>query len=96
MITIYSIPNCPNCKHLKMLLDRKGISYGGKQFDPDNEDDMAEMSYMGIYTAQFPVVEIDGERLPAMTVCSILPRPCISGSRAAAIGTRPSSSARRR
>ena len=72
MITVYCIPNCPNCKHLKMLLDRKGIEYDGRMFDPENEDDMAEMSYMGIYTAQFPVVEIDGKRLPAMTVAGYM------------------------
>ena len=74
MITVYSIPECPNCKHLKMLLDRMKIPYDGKTFDPENDDDVAEMSYLGIYTAQFPVVEIDGERLPAMTVHEYMER----------------------
>ena len=74
MITIYSIPNCPNCKHLKMLLDRQGVEYEERRFDPENEDDMAEMSYMGIYTAQFPVVEVNGEILPAMTIPEYMKR----------------------
>ena len=68
MITVYSIPNCPNCKRLKMMLRSKGITFGGKEYDPDNDDDVAEMCVKGIYTSQFPVVFIDGERLPAMTV----------------------------
>lgn len=67
-IVIYSIPDCPNCKHLKMLLEREGISFANRTFDPESADDIAEMSYMGIYDAQFPVVYIDGRRLPAMTL----------------------------
>ena len=67
-ILVYSIPNCPNCKRLKMLLDKEGISYGYRTFDPENDDDVAEMAMMGIYNAQFPVVYLDGQRQAAMTV----------------------------
>ena len=68
MITVYSIPNCPVCRHLKMLLDRERIVYENRMFDPDNDDDVAEMAYLGVLNAQFPVVVVDGKRLPAMTL----------------------------
>ena len=69
MITVYSIPNCPNCKRLEVILRSKGIlNYEKRMFNPDNDDDVAEMSMLGIYTAQFPVVIINGERIPAMPV----------------------------
>ncbi len=74
MITVYSIPDCPNCKHLKMLLDRERIVYESRMFDPDNDDDVAEMAYLGLLNAQFPVVVIDGERLPAMTLPEYMER----------------------
>ena len=74
MITVYSIPDCPNCKHLKMLLDRERIVYESRMFDPDNDDDVAEMAYLGVLNAQFPVVVIDGERLPAMTLPEYMER----------------------
>ena len=67
-IEVASIPDCPNCKHLAMLLDRKGIAYSKRLYDPMNDDDVAEMCERGIYTAQFPVVWIDGKRLPTMTL----------------------------
>ena len=67
-VRIYSIPNCPNCKHLKMLLDRAGVQYAYRMFDPLDDNDVAEMAMMGIYNAQFPVVYLGDERLPAMTV----------------------------
>ena len=73
-ITFYSIPNCPNCKHLEMLLNRAGVSYGHRTFDPENDDDVAEMAYLGLLNAQFPVVYIDGERLPAMTLSEYMER----------------------
>ena len=74
MITVYSIPNCLNCKHLKMILDKDLFIYQYRQFDPENDDDVAEMAYLGILNAQFPVVEINGERLPAMTVADYMKR----------------------
>ena len=74
MITVYSIPNCPNCKHLKMLLDKGLYIYEHRQFNPENDDDVAEMAYLGILNSQFPVVEIDGKRLPAMTVSDYMKR----------------------
>jgi glutaredoxin len=74
MITVYSIPDCPNCKHLKMLLDRERIVYESRTFDPDNDDDVAEMAYLGVLNAQFPVVVIDGERLPALTLPEYMER----------------------
>lgn len=67
-IEVCSIPNCPNCKHLKMLMKSKGIPFKETAYDPDNDDDVAEMSFRGIYSAQFPVVFVDDERLPAMTL----------------------------
>lgn len=74
MITIYSLLECPMCKHLKMLLDRERIVYESRMFDPDNDDDVAEMAYLGVLNAQFPVVVIDGERLPAMTLSEYMER----------------------
>ena len=74
MITVYSIPDCPNCKHLKMLLDREHILYVSRMFDSEDDDDVAEMAYLGLLNAQFPVVYIDGERLPTMTLPEYMER----------------------
>ena len=71
-INVYCIPDCPNCKHLKMLLSRDGIEFETRTFDPDDVNDIAEMAMMGIYDAQFPVVEVDSKRLPAMTVADYM------------------------
>lgn len=71
-LKVYSIPNCPNCKHLKMILDKEKIIYESRMFDPDNDDDVAEMAYMGILNAQFPVVILNGSKLPAMTVADYM------------------------
>lgn len=71
-IKIASLRNCPNCKQLTMLLNRQGIEYEYRLYDPNDVNDMAEMSYLDIYTAQFPVVWIDGKRLPAMTVADYM------------------------
>ena len=67
-IEVCSIPNCPNCKHLKMLMKSRGIPFKETAYDPDSDDDVAEMSFRGIYNAQYPVVIVDGEKMPAMTV----------------------------
>ena len=67
-LKVYSIEQCPNCKHLKMILDKEKIIYESRTFDPENDDDVAEMAYLGILNAQFPVVIINGSRLPAMTL----------------------------
>ena len=74
MIAVFSLPDCPLCKHLKMLLDRERIVYESRMFDPDNDDDVAEMAYLGLLNAQFPVVVINGERLPAMTLPEYMER----------------------
>lgn len=67
-IEVCSIPNCPNCKHLKMLMKNRGIPFKETAYDPDNDDDVAEMSFRGIYSSQYPVVFVNGEKIPAMTV----------------------------
>ncbi len=52
-MTLYST-GCPNCKVLKMQLDRLGIEY-------DTNDNTQEMIEKGFSTV--PILEIDGEYL---------------------------------
>lgn len=67
-LKVLCLPECPNCKHLKMILDKEKIIYESRTFDPENDDDVAEMAYLGILNAQFPVVILNGSKLPAMTL----------------------------
>lgn len=53
-ITLYKTNTCPNCKMLKMLLDKKGISY-------QEITDIGIMKDKGI--SSIPVLEVDGELL---------------------------------
>ena len=74
MIRLACIPNCPNCKYLKMMLEKEKIQFESRTYDPDNPDDVADMCMEDIYNAQFPVVWIDGVRQPAMTVAEYMQR----------------------
>lgn len=65
-IEIFSLENCPNCKRLSMMLDQAGIPYAYLNIETSN-DALAEAAFRGILDSQFPVVYIDGQRLPAMT-----------------------------
>jgi glutaredoxin len=57
-INIYSTSNCPNCRVLKQLLEKKNIQF--------NEVDMAtpaaltELRMNGVFTMSAPVLQIGG------------------------------------
>ena len=54
MIVIYSKPDCPKCKALKLKLNKKGIEYSENQ-------DIQVMKELGIQS--LPMVDVDGSLL---------------------------------
>ncbi len=54
MITVYSKPDCPKCRVLKMKLASKNLAYEDCQ-------DIDRMIGMGLDS--LPVMEVDGQRL---------------------------------
>ena len=65
-IEVFTLITCPNCKKLEMMLDRAGIPYTEYNIEKSTEA-LAEAAYRGIVQEQYPVVYIDGKRLPADT-----------------------------
>lgn len=65
-IEIFTLITCPNCHRLIMMLDRAKIPYREYNIEKSAEA-LAEAAYRGITQEQFPVVYIDGRRLPADT-----------------------------
>ena len=65
-IEIFVLNNCPNCKRLEMMLDKAGIRYTAYNIESSTEA-LAEAAYRGIVSEQYPVVYINGRRLPANT-----------------------------
>ena len=65
-IEVFCIDDCPNCKKLCMMLDRAKIIYSHYNLDRST-DDLAEAAYRGIMNEPYPVVFIDGVKLPSAT-----------------------------
>ena len=65
-IEVFTLISCPNCLRLEMMLDRAGIPYTEYSIEKST-DALAEAAYRGIVQEQYPVVYIDGKRLPADT-----------------------------
>ena len=65
-IEVFCINNCPNCKKICMMLDRANIAYAHYNID-ESPENLAEGAFRGILSEQFPVIFIDGRKLPAAT-----------------------------
>ena len=65
-VEIFTLIDCPNCHRLKMMLDRANVSYVEYNIETSTEA-LAEAAYRGIVQEQYPVVYIDGKRMPADT-----------------------------
>ncbi len=55
-ISIYSTSNCPNCRVLKQLLDKKNINY--KEVDMATPSALTELRMNGVFTMAAPVLQI--------------------------------------
>ena len=55
-ILIYSTSNCPNCRVLKQLLDKKSIQY--KEVDMATPAALTELRMNGVFTMSAPVLQI--------------------------------------
>ncbi len=55
-VLIYSTSNCPNCRLLKQLLDKKKIPY--KEVDMATPAALTELRMNGVFTMTAPVLQI--------------------------------------
>lgn len=55
MITVYSLPNCPNCVNTKRFMNRQNVSYTEDELTVDSAD------RLGYRTAPVVTETIDGE-----------------------------------
>jgi len=58
--TIYTTPNCPNCKLLKNFLEKLGIAYEEKSLL--DLDVQTELIMMDVFTMSAPILKI-GKRI---------------------------------
>ena len=65
-IEIFTLISCPNCHRLMMMLDREGVPYTEYNIE-ESAEALAEAAYRGIVQEQYPVVYVNGKRLPADT-----------------------------
>lgn len=56
-ITIYSLPNCPNCEKVKRHLTKKGYFFNEKDLTVASV--MAEIRSAGLFPLEAPVLKID-------------------------------------
>ena len=59
MVTVYSLPVCPNCKVLKEALTARGIEFEEK--DLDTPEAKTTLLMAGVFTALAPVLESSGK-----------------------------------
>ena len=57
-INIYSTSNCPNCRVLKQLLDKKNIQFN--EVDMSTPAALTELRMNGVFTMSAPVLQIGG------------------------------------
>lgn len=56
-IQVYSTSNCPNCRVLKQLLDKRNINY--MEVDMATPAALTELHMNGVFTMAAPVLQID-------------------------------------
>ncbi len=57
-INIYSTINCPNCRVLKQLLEKKNIQFN--EVDMSTPAALTELRMNGVFTMSAPVLQIGG------------------------------------
>ncbi len=55
-IQIYSTSNCPNCRVLKQLLNKKNVQY--KEVDMATPAALTELRMNGVFTMTAPVLQV--------------------------------------
>ncbi len=58
-INIYSTSNCPNCRVLKQLLEKKNIQFN--EVDMGTPAALTELRMNGVFTMSAPVLQIGGK-----------------------------------
>ena len=58
-INIYSTSNCPNCRVLKQLLEKKNIQFS--EVDMGTPVALTELRMNGVFTMSAPVLQIGGK-----------------------------------
>jgi glutaredoxin len=58
-INIYSTANCPNCRVLKQLLEKKNIQFN--EVDMGTPAALTELRMNGVFTMSAPVLQIGGK-----------------------------------
>lgn len=56
-IQVYSTSNCPNCRVLKQLLDKRNINY--REVDMATPAALTELHMNGVFTMAAPVLQVD-------------------------------------
>ncbi len=57
MIQLYSTNNCPNCRVLKQILEKKEIEY--REVDMATPAALTELRMNGVFTMSAPVLQVD-------------------------------------
>ncbi|MCZ7361810.1 MAG: glutaredoxin family protein [Candidatus Methanoperedens sp.] len=58
-INIYSTANCPNCRVLKQLLEKKNVRFN--EVDMGTPAALTELRMNGVFTMSAPVLQIGGK-----------------------------------
>ena len=58
-LVIYTLPVCPNCEDLKVVLDSSGIKYEVRDLDDDNV--RMQLLINSVTLIDAPIIEIDGK-----------------------------------
>ncbi|MCZ7397444.1 MAG: glutaredoxin family protein [Candidatus Methanoperedens sp.] len=58
-INIYSTSNCPNCRVLKQLLEKKNVQFN--EVDMGTPAALTELRMNGVFTMSAPVLQIGGK-----------------------------------
>ncbi len=56
-VTIYTLPECPNCDRLKRELIQKGFVFNERNMS--SADSLTELRFNGIFTLSAPVLQIE-------------------------------------
>jgi glutaredoxin len=57
MIIVYSLPNCPNCEHLKEVLKTTGYDFEERPMD--SAESITDMRIEGCFAMEAPVLKVN-------------------------------------
>jgi len=58
MISVFTLPVCPNCDDLKNKLTKKGLQF--ETYDLEDDDVRIDLMMKSVTLVEAPIVEIDG------------------------------------